>query len=274
MHKMSLRTLVANVQLTTKIQSIIGRRCFTSKSVDELLETTEEEPVFLEKTSDIEHKRNKSRLTTAHRNMLFGRKPHDEPYMWFHQTVKYKRRMLGRYGMEAVGAPAGLSWPTREEVEDAKEYERVAYPLTIQESWQKFKEDRKMREEATMARQNAIEEKMYNMNDLIVSVRQRIAKRQAELEEAKQKKERRLKEIRRELSAQGIVTNEKIEMMLEKYEKEDKKKKKQAKKQKLLERQQKLLEKIKLMEQPEAEKVTETSSQNKEASPEVEEPKK
>lgn len=60
--------------------------------------------------------------------------------------------MLGRYGMEALDVPAGLAWPTPEEVEEQKEYERVAYPISIQEQLQKIKEEKKEKEEALMAR--------------------------------------------------------------------------------------------------------------------------
>lgn len=101
---------------------------------------------------DLEKKRNKSRLTKAHRNILLGQKPYAESQDWYHDTVKYKRRILGRYGMEALGVPAGLAWPTSKEVEDMKEYESLAHPLNIQERLREIKEKKKIEEEAILAR--------------------------------------------------------------------------------------------------------------------------
>ncbi|XP_033337461.2 growth arrest and DNA damage-inducible proteins-interacting protein CRIF [Megalopta genalis] len=263
---MSLRNLVANLQLTLRLKSIIGRRYFALKQTNEILESVEEEPVFLSEEVDIESKRNKSRLTPAHRNILKGQKPYNESMNWYHDTVKYKRRILGKYGMEALGVPAGLVWPTPEEVEDAKEYERISYPLTLQERWQKIKEENKRKEEAVIARQNTIAAKMVNMENLIADVKEKVAKKQAEAEEARIKKERRLEEIRKQLRATGRVTAEKITEMLAKYEKEDKKKRKEMKKQRQLERQKKLLAKNMPMDKSEAE----SPSDNREESPALE----
>lgn len=150
---MALKKIFSNFILTLRCQSIVSERCFASKDIKEVIESAEEKPVFLKEIDEeLEKKRNKSRLNTAHRNILLGQKPYNEPMEWYHETVKYKKRLLGRYGMKALEVPAGLAWPTPEEVEDAKEYERVAFPLTIQERWQKIKEKHKKREDAIMAK--------------------------------------------------------------------------------------------------------------------------
>ena len=54
--------------------------------------------------------------------------------------MRYKRRILGRYGLKALDVPAGIAWPTKEDVEDAKDYEQTAYPVSIQEGWKLFEE--------------------------------------------------------------------------------------------------------------------------------------
>ncbi|XP_078041274.1 growth arrest and DNA damage-inducible proteins-interacting protein CRIF [Augochlora pura] len=267
---MSLRNLVANLQSTLSFQSIIGRRYFALKSTNTILESVEEKPVFLSKKRNIERKRNKSGLHPEHRNILNGLKPYNKPIDWYHSTVKYKRRILGRYGMEALEVPAGLAWPTFEEVEDAKEYERVAYPLTLQERWKKIEEEKKRKEEEIIVRQNMIAAKMAIMDNLITGVKERVARKQAEAEEARLKKERRLEEIRKQLRNTGVVTSERINKMLENYEKEDKKKKKEVKKQRQLERQKKLM----ATNMPTDKSKAESTSDSKEGSPTVEtEPK-
>ncbi|XP_076300098.1 growth arrest and DNA damage-inducible proteins-interacting protein CRIF [Lasioglossum baleicum] len=263
---MSLRSLVANVQLMVRVHSVIGRRYLASNSKNQVLESVEEEPVFLSEADNIETKRNKSRLNIEHRNIINGRKPYDEPMAWYHNTVRYKRRILGRYGMEALGVPAGLAWPTREEVEDAKEWERVAYPQTIQQTWRKIAAEKKKKEEDIMARQEKIAARMATMGNLIASVKERVAKKQMEAEQAILKKQRRLDEIRKQLRATGTVTTAKMNEMLETYEKEDKKRKKEAKKQRQLERQKQYLATNMPIEKPAAE----TSSESREGSPAAE----
>jgi hypothetical protein len=91
-----------------------------------------EDDTVAKKEEEIERKRNKSRLNPQHRNLLHGKMPYSEPVAWFHETVKFKRKMYGRYG-HASGAHPGIMWPTRADLEEIKEYESVAYPYTIQE---------------------------------------------------------------------------------------------------------------------------------------------
>lgn len=149
---MTFQKLVLLAPLRLRLQGVIGARCYCKKSV---LETAEEEPIFLDEAAtivDLERKRNKSRLNPEHRNILHGQRPYDESMAWFHNTVKYKKRMLGRYGMGALDVPAGMAWPTPQEVEESKEYERVAFPLGIQERLKKIQDEKKRNEEAVMAR--------------------------------------------------------------------------------------------------------------------------
>ena len=148
---MSIKHRIFNVSLKLRFQNISAR--YYSSNTD-IIESAEEEPIFVHERNiiELEMKRNKSRLTNAHRNILLGQKPYEESRSWYHDTVKYKRRTLGRYGMEALGVPAGLAWPTPKEVEDMKEYESLAHPLNIQERLREIKEKRKMEEEAILAR--------------------------------------------------------------------------------------------------------------------------
>jgi len=124
----------------TKISRIPLFQCFPARhtSVKNDIQETEVvtdaiENVISEK--EVKIICNKSRLNKAHRNLLNGQVPYDEPVHRFHNTVKYKRRMYGRYGDSSKVYP-GLAWPTAEDLEDIREYEKIAYPLTIQEMQQ------------------------------------------------------------------------------------------------------------------------------------------
>lgn len=151
MQKMFLKKIIFNISLSLKLQNINIRYYCSNK----ILESAEEKPIYLEEIKDnskLEEKRNKSRLSFADRNRLCEQKPYNEPIEWYHNTIKYKKRILGRYGMAALGIPAGLAWPTPEEVEEQKEYEKIAFPLSIQERLKKIKEEKKKKEDILKAR--------------------------------------------------------------------------------------------------------------------------
>ncbi|XP_033316440.1 growth arrest and DNA damage-inducible proteins-interacting protein 1 [Bombus bifarius] len=241
---MSIKQLIFNGPLKLRFQNI-GPRYFFSKE-NKIIESAEEEPILIEEKdyAELERKRNKSRLTEAHRNILLGKKPYNTPQDWFHETVKYKKRILGRYGMEALGESAGLAWPTPEEVEDMKEYESLAHPLNIQERLQQIKEKKKMEEEALLAKQAEIEKKMATMKQLIAQVQEKIAQKQKVELEAKERRERKIEEIRRQLIAQGTMSATKLTEAVTMAEKDEKKLKKELKKAKALEREKKIAERL------------------------------
>jgi hypothetical protein len=111
----------------------------------------EDDEVAGNKEEEIQRKRNKSRLNPQHRNILHGKMPYSEPMEWFHETVKYNRKMYGHYG-QSSGVFPGIMWPTREELEEIKEYESVAYPHTIQELIRKVEEKKKEEQAILKAR--------------------------------------------------------------------------------------------------------------------------
>lgn len=129
------------------LRGTFAKRLFATESVESKDETVDitsadEQPVFSKPDQVIAKKRNKSRLNPEHRNILMGLRPYDESQEWYHNTVRYKRRMLGRYGLVAIDEPVGFAWPTPEEVKDTQEYERVAFPLSLQERWEKLEKER------------------------------------------------------------------------------------------------------------------------------------
>lgn len=145
---MSLRRIYDIVRPSLRVQGILGRFFATesTESKNEIdISTADEKPVYNltddpQFQEDLARKRNKSRLSPQDRNILMGLCPYDTPIAWHHYRVKYKRRMLGRYGLNANVEPAGFAWPTQMEINDVKEYERVAYPLSLQERWKMLEE--------------------------------------------------------------------------------------------------------------------------------------
>lgn len=243
---MALKEVLYNVSLRLRFKNI-GVKCYCTGKSSDILESAEEKPVYLDEEVDsfeLEKRRNKSGLSKEHRNILFGQKPYDEPIEWYHNTVRYKKRVLGRYGMRALGVPAGLAWPTPKEVEDLKEYEGMLYSLDIQDRLRKIIEEKKRNEEALIARQNQIAVKMAGMQKLIDDVQAKIARKKEDELQAKLRKERKIEEIRRSLIAEGVGSKEKLQEALSLAEKDEKKKKKELKKEKLLEKQKRIAERL------------------------------
>lgn len=150
---MSLRRICdVIVWRNVRFQGAVAGRFLATEPKDEVVDITaaDEKPIYTadsESQEDLARKRNKSRLSLSHRNILMDVPPYDQPLEWFHNTVRYKKRMLGRYGLKGNEEPAGFAWPTPEEVRDAQEYERVAFPLSLQERWKKLKEIKRIRAE-------------------------------------------------------------------------------------------------------------------------------
>lgn len=203
---------------------------FDTKLIGEASTTTEEDDeVTAKKEEEIQRKRNKSRLNPQHRNLLHGKVPYPEPMDWFHETVKYKRKMYGRYG-QSSGVLPGIMWPNREELEEIKEYESVAYPYTIQELVARVEDKKKEEQEALKAREEDIMKKFAKLEQWKHDVRVNAAKKLAAVEAAKAKKDRLVEEVRRHFGFKIDPRDDRFKELLEQKEKEERKKAKEAKK--------------------------------------------
>lgn len=76
-------------------------------------EIEQNEQVLIDDTDDvqareaeIEKKRNKSKLSPAHYNLVNGRRPYVTPKSTAHLTVKYNRKMYGIYGVSSGVNPS------------------------------------------------------------------------------------------------------------------------------------------------------------------------
>lgn len=135
---------------------------------------------------EIERKRNKSRLRDQDRNFLMEKVPYSDPQLWIHGTLKYKRRDFGRYGFESGVDPA-ICWPTKQELADTKEYERVAFPNTIPEMMEVVHRKNIEKEKNKLERQQHIVERIVKLDGWIKEMQQRVAKKEQEARAARVK---------------------------------------------------------------------------------------
>ncbi|XP_034945304.1 growth arrest and DNA damage-inducible proteins-interacting protein 1 [Chelonus insularis] len=204
---------------------------------DELdLTSIEETPKYVDAISDEEkaeilRKRNKSCLNPEHRNILLGKKPYNQSIETFHDTITYKRKMLGRHGLEALDIPAGALWLTKDGIEDKLEYERVYNPYTLQEGWKILEEKRQKEAETIRLREEEIEANMKKRFTWEKELQNKLAKKAEALRAAQEKKERLVEEVRRKLGFAVDPKDSKFQEALEKMEAEEKKRRKELKKQ-------------------------------------------
>lgn len=224
--------------------------------------TVESKPVPDSLQEEIDIKRNKSRLQEGHRRILNGMRPYDKSMEWYHDTVKYKKRMLGRYGLNAMDVTAGVAWPTPAEIEVQKEYIRVAYPHSLHESWAKIKKDNEEKEARIRERDEKIAENAKHAHEWITKLHIRLSEKERMEQEARAEKARVIAEVRKQFSFQISVTDQRFIQALELYEKTEKKKKKAAKKEA---REIKVMEQLGLNPQKKSQKKTEKTQETDEA---------
>ncbi|XP_041973247.1 growth arrest and DNA damage-inducible proteins-interacting protein 1 [Aricia agestis] len=180
------------------------------------------------KEAEIQKKRNKSGLSKAHYNLMNDKRPYEEPHCLAHLTVKYHRKMYGKYGI-ASGVNPSLCWPTKQEIQERIEYETVAFPYTIKEVMESAAQRRKEEKLRILQRDREVAEKFAKLDAWKKDLHERIAKKEAEVKAAKLKKERLVEEVRRHFGFTLDPRDERFQEMLAKREKEQKKQEKLAK---------------------------------------------
>ncbi|XP_045459463.1 growth arrest and DNA damage-inducible proteins-interacting protein 1 [Melitaea cinxia] len=179
------------------------------------------------KEAEIEKKRNKSGLSPNHYNILHDKRPYDEPKCLAHLTVKYSRKMYGKYGV-ASGVNPSLCWPTKEEIQERKEFEAVAFPFTIKEMMETARKKREEEKLKIDQREMELAAKFAKLDQWKKELNDKINKKAAEVQSAKQKKERLVEEVRRHFGFTLDPRDQRFQEMLAKREKEQKKLEKQA----------------------------------------------
>lgn len=137
--------------------------------------------------------------------------------------------MYGRYG-NASDVDPSVCWPNKKELDDIKEYERFAFPRTIPEMIEIAKKQRAEKQERMLKRDEDIANKLLKLDGWIKDLHAKVAKKEADAREAKERKERLIEEVRRHFGYTVDPRDDRFKEMLEKKEKEQKKAMKEARK--------------------------------------------
>jgi hypothetical protein len=207
----------------------VNTRSVSSKNEVQEIETVTTTADKVMSENEIKEICNKSRLNDGHRNLVNDQLPYNKPVHRYHHTVKYKRRMYGRYG-DSSNVNPGLAWPTASDLEDIREYEKVAYPLTIQEMQQNAWNRLECENQEIQMRQKKIDDNMKKLNGWLKEVKEKAARKIHDAQQAKEKKERLIEEVKKHFGYKIDPKDDRFKEMLVKREKEEKKKIREEKK--------------------------------------------
>lgn len=215
----------SSTQSTTTTDDIID--------ITSVEETPKYEEVLTERDEEkIMNIRNKSKLAINDRNKLCGLPPYNgEDLTWFHETIRYKKRMFGRYGVKGLNVPVGALWPLKEEVDDKIEFEKTGYPYTVQECWALIAKRNHETADRIRLREEEIAKKMEKVKQWKEEFHGKIMRKEAEILAARKRKEDLIETVRRQFGFKIDSHDERFKLALEQKEKEDRKRKKEMKKQ-------------------------------------------
>lgn len=186
----------------------------------------------------MEQRRNKSRLSASHRQMLRGEPPNVGlrfEYGRVHHSQEFKRKMFGTYG-ERTDVDPGICWPTDKHLELAAEWEKLYQEKPLIEQINDAKAAIVKRKEDRIAREAAVEAGLAKMDAQIKQWKARVNTKNAQAEHERARREKVLAELREEF---GYNVNPNDNYMKERIAerekaliKEEKEAKKAAKKEK------------------------------------------
>lgn len=156
-----------------------------------------------EKLEKLEKDRLKSRLFYSDRAILHNQMPqagiawekNDE-----HANKEFKSMMLARFGKE-TGINPSVAWPSKEEIEEQKEYEKVLYDgLSLQEMIKKVEDQIKLEEEKVKETEKDMKEKLQKHEDELKKWQKRVESRNVSAERERQKRATIMAEVSCEFS--------------------------------------------------------------------------
>ncbi|GAB6029132.1 hypothetical protein CHUAL_004910 [Chamberlinius hualienensis] len=172
--------------------------------------------------------RNISRMPKHRQQLMDNHLKMPEILYDYQTTVKYQRKLYAKFGKES-GIDPSISWPSKEEVQEKIEEDRVFEP-PLQESLEKLRQLRSAELKDFQQRQSKIEAGMANLAKWMAELQKRKDKKEAEVVAAKAKKDRLIEEVRQFFGYRLNPRDPKFQEVLEKKEKEERKAIKEAKK--------------------------------------------
>jgi len=203
----------------------------------EEIEREEEE----NRKQQIEKARLKSRLFYSDRALLHNQMP-QAGLEWEknddHRSNSFKSAMLARYGRK-TGIDPSVAWPTKEYIEEQKEYESVLYDgKTLKEMIEHVEKIEREKEEKINKREQELRENLAKQEAEIKAWKKRVESRNVAADRERLKRQQILDELREEYGYEINPNDPQFASRIEEKEKEIAKLKKLEKKTKKREQAQ------------------------------------
>ena len=167
----------------------------------EMFHKQQEEYRMEEEAERMEQRRNKSRLSASHRQMLRGEPPNVGlrfEYGRVHHSQEFKRKMFGTYGEKRTDVDPGICWPTDKHLELASEWEKLYQEKPLIDQIKDAKAGIAKRKEDRMKREAAVEAGLARMDAQIKQWKARVNTKNAQAEHERARREKVLAELREE----------------------------------------------------------------------------
>lgn len=96
-----------------------------------------------------------------------------------------------------LNVSSGICFPTETELKEVEEYNKVAFPLTIQEMITKSQVEKKERNDKVMKRETDIAKNLEKLEQWKTDIENKKTKKMSEAKAAKERKDRIVEEVRR-----------------------------------------------------------------------------
>merc|ERR1711997_1388953 len=221
-----------------------------------------------EKESLYKSSRLKSRLFYSDRALLHKQMP-QAGIQWEknddHRDNRFKASMLAKYGKK-TGIDPSVAWPTREYIEEQREYESVLYDgKTLKEMIEHVERTEREKEEEINKKEEEIRQNLAKQEAEIKAWQKRVEGRNVYAERERLKRRQILDELREEYGYEINPNDPQFAERIEEKEKEIAKAKKQDKKTKQLEQKEKYAAKQRAEREERIDSLKEQSTQEKEA---------
>lgn len=160
----------------------------------------------------LESKRNKSRLSASHRQILQGSAPYEGTIFQYsnnHRSRKFKRELLGRYGTKS-GVNPGIAWPTEKDLDLAAEWESLYQPIPLKQMMADTLAEEAEKVEVRRQREVKIQENLAKMESQLEAWRHRVSAKNRSAEGDRLRREKILSELKAEF---GYDVNPEDEIM-------------------------------------------------------------
>ena len=188
---------------------------------------------------ELQLKRNKSRLSASHRQMLHGDAPNVGvrfAYSAHHNSLEYKREIMGTYGAKQTGVDPGICWPSDQHLDLAREWEKLYMEKPLKQQIDDVKVAITKRKDDRIAREKLVDESLERMDNQIKQWRNRVSSKNVQAEMLRARREKVLAELREEfgynVNPEDNYMKERIAEREKAIMKEEKEAKKAAKKEK------------------------------------------